>query len=157
MFLVALVIDILKNYLPQLLYNTYYYKELTKDRIIAKSVDNRFGVALAMKMIRKLDKIDLPYNIAIGATVQEEVGLRGAETSVSTIKPDIFIALDASPVDDLKGKSDSSVGKGFLLRMYDPRNTMPEYLKNALVNLANKNEIKFQYYILKVELMQLKH
>ena len=33
--------------------------------------------------------------------------------------------------------------------MYDPRNTMPEYLKNALVNLANKNKIKFQYYISK--------
>ena len=27
-------------------------------------------------MISKLDKIELPYNIAIGATVQEEVGLR---------------------------------------------------------------------------------
>ena len=126
-----------------------YYKELSKDRIIAKSVDNRFGVGLAMNMISKLDKIDLPYNIAIGATVQEEVGLRGAETSVNTIKPDVFIALDASPVDDLDGKSDYSLGKGFLLRMYDPRNTMPEYLKNALVNLANKNEIKFQYYISK--------
>ena len=124
-------------------------KKLSKDRIIAKSVDNRFGVGLAMKMISKLDKIELPYNIAIGATVQEEVGLRGAETSVNTIKPDVFIALDASPVDDLNGKSDYSLGKGFLLRMYDPRNTMPEYLKNALVNLANKNKIKFQYYISK--------
>ena len=35
-----------------------------------------------------------------GATVQEEVGLRGAQTAANMIKPDLFYALDASPAND---------------------------------------------------------
>ena len=125
------------------------YEQLTEKRILAKSVDNRYGVALALEMMAELHDVDLPFNLAIGATVQEEIGLRGAETSVNAIQPDIFIALDASPVSDMNESAEIQLGKGFLLRMYDPRNTMPEYLKQAISRLAEANDIPFQYYISK--------
>ena len=70
-------------------------------RIISKAIDNRYGCGLALETIEKFANKDLPYNIAIGATVQEEIGLRGAETSVNMIHPDVFLALDASPVNDM--------------------------------------------------------
>lgn len=125
------------------------YEALTEHRILAKSVDNRYGVGLALEMIEKLHDIELPYDIYIGATVQEEVGLRGAETSVQAFQPDVFIALDASPVNDMKESEDIKLGQGFLLRMYDPRNTMPEYLKQAISRLAETHHIPHQYYISK--------
>jgi glutamyl aminopeptidase len=125
------------------------FEVLTDTRVLAKSVDNRYGVALALEMMVKLHDIELDYTLSIGATVQEEVGLRGAETAVNLLQPDMFIALDASPVNDIHSKDDIALGKGFLLRMYDPRNTMPEYLKANLVSLATKHNIPFQYYISK--------
>jgi len=125
------------------------FEQLSEHRFLAKSVDNRYGVALALDMMVALHEIELPFNLAIGATVQEEVGLRGAETSVNAIKPDIFIALDASPVSDMTEAADIQLGKGFLLRMYDPRNTMPEYLKQAISRLAESKNIMHQYYISK--------
>jgi glutamyl aminopeptidase len=125
------------------------YEPLTKHRVLAKSVDNRYGVALALDMMTKFHDIELPFDVSFGATVQEEVGLRGAETIVNTLKPDVFIALDASPVNDISDASDIALGKGFLLRMYDPRNTMPMYLKESLSQLATKHQIPFQYYISK--------
>jgi len=125
------------------------YEKLTNERVLAKSVDNRYGVALALEMMVTLHDVTLSYDLSIGATVQEEVGLRGAETSVNLLKPDMFIALDASPVNDIDAKDDIALGKGFLLRMYDPRNTMPEYLKHNIISLARKHNIKFQYFISK--------
>jgi len=125
------------------------YETLTEHRILAKSVDNRYGVGLSLDMMATLHDIDLPYDLYIGATVQEEVGLRGAETAVQAFKPDIFIALDASPVNDMNESEDIQLGSGFLLRMYDPSNTMPEYLKQAISRLAETHQIPHQYYISK--------
>ncbi len=125
------------------------YEILSEHRVLAKSVDNRYGVALALDMMTRLHDVTLDFDLSIGATVQEEVGLRGAETAVNVLKPDVFIALDASPVNDLTDQDDIALGKGFLLRMYDPRNTMPGYLKQNFIALATKHHIPFQYYISK--------
>jgi len=123
--------------------------QLNTNRYLAKSVDNRYGVGLALHLIEALKDENLDYDLYIGATVQEEVGLRGAETSINMIEPDVFIALDASPMNDMNEQSDNGLNKGFLLRMYDPRNTMPEYLKQNIESLAKKHRIPYQHYISK--------
>jgi len=125
------------------------FEQLTEHRFLAKAVDNRYGVGLALELIEALKDQTLDYDLFIGATVQEEVGLRGAETSINTIEPDVFIALDASPMNDASGDTDNGLNKGFLLRMFDPRNTMPEYLKQNIVSLAERHNIPYQYYISK--------
>ena len=116
-------------------------------RLIAKSVDNRYGCGLALETVEAYHEIDLPFTLVIGATVQEEVGLRGAETAVNMLNPDIFLALDASPVNDaLDKESLAGLGKGFLLRMYDPRNVMHQGTMQFFVELAKKHHIPFQYF-----------
>lgn len=125
------------------------FLKLTNHRYLAKSVDNRYGVGLALYMIEALKDETLDYDLYIGATVQEEVGLRGAETSINMIQPDVFIALDASPMNDMNEPADNGLNQGFLLRMFDPRNTMPEYLKQNIASLAKKHHIPYQYYISK--------
>lgn len=116
-------------------------------KVIAKAVDNRWGTGMAIELIRDLNDVDLEFNIAIGATVQEEVGLRGAVTSSYKLKPDMFIALDASPLNDLRDVNASGkMGEGFLVRLYDPRNIMKPSLFKYIKDVAKKNNIKHQVY-----------
>lgn len=119
-------------------------------RVISKAIDNRYGCGLAMDAIEAFHDIDLPYHVAIGATVQEEVGLRGAESAVNKIKPNVFIALDASPVNDMTDRDSlAGLGRGCLLRVYDPRNIMPKALLAYFRELANTHGIKAQDYMSK--------
>lgn len=118
-----------------------------KEKVIAKAVDNRWGCGMAIELIRDLHDVSFDYNIAIGATVQEEVGLRGAKTSSYLLDPDMFIALDASPLNDLRDKTSSGkMGEGFLIRLYDPRNIMKPSLFKYIKDVSKENNIKHQVY-----------
>ena len=72
-------------------------------KIMAKAWDNRYGCGLAIELLKELKDETLPNTLYSGATVQEEVGLRGAQTAANMIQPDIFYALDASPANDASG------------------------------------------------------
>lgn len=118
-----------------------------KKRVIAKAVDNRWGCGMALELIKDLHDQTFEFNLAIGATVQEEVGLRGAGTSTYKIKPDMFIALDASPLNDLSDSlSPVKLDGGFLVRLYDPRNIMKPSLFGYFKDLAKNSKIKHQVY-----------
>lgn len=123
-----------------------FTKTANANRFISKAVDNRFGVALALEAIKEFNDIDLNVNLIIGATVQEEVGLRGAQTSVNKFKPDMFIALDASPVNDLVEVTNAELGKGFLVRIFDPRNVMHQGLMKYFREIAENNKIAYQHF-----------
>ena len=66
--------------------------------VIAKALDNRFGVATLIELVR-----NAPANIDLLAafTVQEEIGLRGAKVAAYAFNPDLGIAVDATPANDL--------------------------------------------------------
>ena len=131
-----------------IVYDNPYAQTANKHRIIAKSIDNRYGCGLALETIKAFSDVELPYTLVVGATVQEEVGLRGAETSVNLFNPDVFLALDASPVNDaLDPETLGGLGKGFLLRMYDPRNVMHQGTMDYFIKLATKKNIPFQYFV----------
>jgi len=130
------------------LYDNPFAETANPHRIISKSIDNRYGCGLALEAIQAFHDVDLPFTLVIGASVQEEVGLRGAETSVDLFDPDIFLALDASPVNDALDKQAlGGLGKGFLLRIYDPRNVMHQGILEFFVDLAKKHDILCQYFV----------
>jgi len=122
----------------------------TKDgkKHISKAWDNRFGCAMSLDILDTLKNEDLPCSLYSGATVQEEVGLRGAATATAKVDPDIFLAVDCSPCadsfdgDEISGK----LNEGFLIRFYDPNAIMHQGIKKHIESLAEKNNIKFQYY-----------
>ncbi|MEW5321017.1 M42 family metallopeptidase [Geobacillus thermoleovorans] len=89
--------------------------------VMAKAWDNRFGCGLAIELLKELNGETVPNVLYAGATVQEEVGLRGAQTAASMIDPDIFFALEASPANDMSGDKQAfgHIGKGALIRLYD--------------------------------------
>src|SRR6185503_702424 len=61
------------------------------DLLLAKAWDNRVGCALAAETARRLRGRSHPNTLFAVATVQEEVGLRGAQTAAFTVKPDVAL------------------------------------------------------------------
>jgi endoglucanase len=66
--------------------------------IMAKSIDDRIGVATLIELVK-----NSPPNIDLCAafSVQEEIGLRGAKVAAQYFNPDMAIAIDSTPADDL--------------------------------------------------------
>jgi len=121
-----------------------------KKRVISKAVDNRMGVGVTLELISHFHLKDLPFNLAIGATVQEEVGMRGAGTISNIIKPDMFIAMDSSPINDiLEPQNLGKMGEGCMIRIYDPGIIVPEKVVDYYVDVAKRYKVKHQFYISK--------
>jgi len=125
-------------------HNNYTF---TKDgkKIISKAWDDRFGSAMALDLLESIKKEELPCKFVAGANVQEEVGLRGAQTSSFMIKPDVFIAVDCSPCSDTFEETEvgGTLGKGFMIRFYDPRAIMHQGMKMFVESVAKKHSIPF--------------
>lgn len=66
--------------------------------MMAKSIDDRIGVATLIELLKQS-----PSNVDLCAafSVQEEIGLRGAKVAAQYFKPDLAIAIDSTPANDL--------------------------------------------------------
>ncbi|KGP73679.1 M42 family metallopeptidase [Pontibacillus yanchengensis] len=118
-------------------------------KILAKAWDNRYGCGLSIELLKELQNETLPNELYSGATVQEEVGLRGAQTAANMIQPDIFYALDASPANDMSGdeKEFGQLGKGALLRIFDKTMVTHKGIREFILDTAETNDIPYQYFI----------
>jgi len=132
----------------QITFENNYKESADGKKIFSKAWDNRFGSAMALHILETVNKNEIPCKLYAGANVQEEVGLRGAITSSFKIKPDLFIAVDCSPCADTFDDSlvGGSLGRGFMIRFYDPRALLHQGMKKFIEETATKNKIKFQYY-----------
>jgi len=70
---------------------------------LAKAWDDRIACAALIEVMRRFQRTSHPNQIFYAATVQEEIGLRGGETSAQIIKPDIGIAIEVGVVKDAPG------------------------------------------------------
>lgn len=118
-------------------------------KILAKAWDNRYGCGLSIELLKELKNETLPNTLFSGATVQEEVGLRGAQTAANMIKPDIFFALDASPANDMSGDKNEfgQLGKGTLLRILDRSMVTHKGMREFVLDIAESNNIPYQYFV----------
>ena len=123
------------------------FKQLTKDRYLCKAWDNRYGCTIIIDILQSLKDVSLPFDLYIGANVQEEVGLRGAKVSSHMIKPDIAFVVDCSPANDLIGDKSGELGKGTLLRFYDRAMLLQPAFKDYMLELFDQHEVKYQYYV----------
>ena len=118
-------------------------------KILAKAWDNRYGCGLAIELLKELENEEVPNQLYSGATVQEEVGLRGAAVAANMIQPDIFYALDASPANDMSGdkKEFGQLGKGALLRIFDRTMITHHGMRDFVLDTAESNDIPYQYFV----------
>ncbi len=121
---------------------------LNKNKFVCRAIDNRMGGFMIAEVARLLkeNKKKLPFGLYIVNSVQEEIGLRGAEMITQTIKPNIAIVTDVchdttTPMIDKKIEGDLQIGKGPVIA-YAP--AVQNKLRDLIVDTAINNKINFQ-------------
>lgn len=120
------------------------------DTYVGKAIDNRVGVFVMIEALRQLRSNEV--SIYAVATVQEEVGLRGAGTSAFTIEPDITIALDVTLACDYPGPTEvdriTQLGEGVAIKIMDSSLICHPKLVDHFRELAEAESIPHQMEIL---------
>ena len=120
--------------------------------LMAKAWDDRIGCALFMDVIRELDNEDHPNQVFGVGTVQEEVGLRGATTSVECVKPHVGLALEVSIAGDMPGisedKAPDKLGKGPSIILYDGSMIPNVKLRDLAISTAKDEDIPIQFTLM---------
>jgi putative aminopeptidase FrvX len=116
---------------------------------LGKAWDDRVGCAIIVEAMRRLAHAQHPNRIYYAATVQEEVGGRGAHAASDLIKPDIGIGLEGGVTVDTPGthpeESQVKLGSGPALFLYDS-SELPNRKLVAFVNQsARAASIPLQY------------
>lgn len=121
---------------------------LNKNKFVCRGLDNRMGGFMIAEVARMLkeNKINLPFGLYITNSVQEEIGLRGAEMISNTIKPNVAIVTDVchdttTPMIDKKKEGLTKIGAGPVIS-YAP--AVQNKLRELLINTAEKHNIPFQ-------------
>ncbi|MGB9767416.1 MULTISPECIES: M42 family metallopeptidase [Dictyoglomus] len=118
------------------------------DFLLAKAWDDRVGCALLVEIIKELKNIDHPNTIYGAATVQEEIGLRGATTSSFVVNPDVAIILESDIATDVPGINEEKriyLGKGPSIIIYDATMIPNSNLRRIFIETAEKLNIPIQY------------
>jgi endoglucanase len=117
--------------------------------LMAKAWDNRYGCAAVVEILRALRGEDHPNTVFGVATVQEEVGLRGAQTIANVVAPDIGVALDTGIGGDVPGvKPDEAQGKlgnGPVILLYDGSMIPHVRLRDFVVETAEREGVPYQF------------
>lgn len=115
---------------------------------LSKAFDDRVGVALMISSLQALKDGEHPNTIFGVATVQEEVGVRGATTSVRAVDPDVAIVLESDIAGDVPGikpeESSVKLGKGPTVLIYDARMIPNLMLRDYLIDTAKEIEVPVQ-------------
>ncbi len=116
--------------------------------LLAKAFDNRLGCGLVIETLRHFKDVSHPNNLYGVATVMEEVGVRGATTSVRAIDPDVALVLEVDIAGDVPGikpeQSRAKLGAGPSILMYD-RGMLPNLkLRDLVIDTAAELEIPLQ-------------
>lgn len=121
---------------------------LNKDKFVCRALDNRMGGFMIAEVARLLheNKKKLPFGLYITNSVQEEIGLRGAEMITQTIKPNVAIVTDVThdtttPMINQKIQGYAEIGKGPVVA-YAP--AVQQKLRDLITDTAEKNKIPFQ-------------
>ena len=121
---------------------------LNKNKFVCRAIDNRAGGFMIAEVARLLkeNKDKLPFCLYVTNSVQEEIGLRGAEMITNTLKPDVAIVTDvthdtSTPMIEAKKQGDAKIGKGPVIT-YAP--AVQNNLREKIISIAEKNKIPYQ-------------
>ena len=118
----------------------------------SKSLDNRLAVFILIEALRELKDKEVPYDVYGVFTVQEEVGIRGANVSAMRINPDFGFGLDTTIAYDLPGAAAhekiTSLGDGAAIKIMDASTICDYRMVDYMKKTADKHGIKWQPEIL---------
>lgn len=121
---------------------------LNGDKFVCRAIDNRAGGFMIAEVARLLhvNKKKLPFGLYITNSVQEEIGLRGAQMIAERIKPNVAIVTDVThdtttPMIDQKIQGTAEIGNGPVVA-YAP--AVQQKLRDRITETAEKKKIPFQ-------------
>ncbi len=121
---------------------------INKNKFVCRAIDNRMGGFMIAQVARLVseNKIDLPFGLYVTNSVQEEVGLRGAEMIAKNIKPNIALVTDvchdtSTPMINQKEQGSIELGKGPVIS-YAP--AVHNKLRDKIIKVAKSKKIPFQ-------------
>lgn len=116
---------------------------------LSKAFDDRVGCALVVEALRHFAESPHPNTLYGVATVQEEVGTRGAKTSAAVIDPDVAIILESDIAGDVPGiepeQSAVKLGHGPSLLVYDVRMIPNTKFRDLVIDTAAEEGIPLQF------------
>ncbi len=122
--------------------------EMNNKYFVGRALDNRAGGFIIAEVARRIaeNKVKLPFGLYVVNSVQEEIGLRGAEMMAHRIKPDLAIVTDVthdtqSPMYDKKMSGDTTAGKGPAIT-YGP--AVQNNVRDMIIDVAQSKKIPFQ-------------
>jgi endoglucanase len=120
------------------------------NRLVAKSMDDRAGVAVLIETMRSLKST--PHDLYFVFTTQEEVGTRGAAAAAFGVDPEIGIAVDVTPTGDTPNalKMEMQLGKGPCIKIRDAKMLSDPRVADWMMSTAEKARIPFQREVLLV-------
>jgi endoglucanase len=120
------------------------------DCVNCKSIDNRISVYILIEILRKIK--NPPYDVYGVFTVQEEMGMRGANVATHLINPDFALALDTTIAFDVPGAQEhekvTSLGEGAAIKIMDASVICDSRMVEFLKSTAAENSITWQPEIL---------
>ncbi|WP_430612887.1 M42 family metallopeptidase [Flavobacterium sp. JP2137] len=121
---------------------------LNGNKFVCRALDNRVGGFMIAEVARLLKENGkkLPFGLYITNSVQEEIGLRGAEMIAQTLKPNIAIVTDvchdsSTPMVDKKIEGEIKIGRGPVIT-YAP--AVQNHLRDLIIDTAESEKIPFQ-------------
>ncbi|MGQ0793916.1 MAG: M42 family metallopeptidase [Deltaproteobacteria bacterium] len=123
----------------------------TEEAIISKAIDDRVGLFVMLEALRR--KSALGCDLYVTATVQEEMGLRGANVIVPALEPDFAVVLEGTVSNDLPGVADhktlAKTGRGPEIRLSDKYLLADRALSFYMMKLAEARGIPYQVTVKK--------
>lgn len=120
------------------------------DLVTCKSLDNRSGLYVMIEAVRALAEHEC--EVVAVASVQEEVGLRGARVATSRVRPAIGLAIDTTLANDAPGGKPheriTALGAGAAVKVYDSSAIVPGEIVDHLVALAEGRDIPHQLEVM---------
>ena len=117
---------------------------------IGKAFDDRVGTFVGLEALRRIvsQKVEHPNTLFVGGTVQEEVGLRGANTVANVVDADVAFALEVDIAGDVPGikasEAPTKMGKGPSILTFDASMIPNQELKKFVVDTAESEGIPYQ-------------
>lgn len=130
--------------------NTKFEILNNSNRYLAKAFDDRVGLAVITEVVRNLQNTTLGCDIKLAATVQEEVGMRGAEIVFASTAPDIVLNVEVGIARDFPklltpGSSNPRLGYGPSIFVYDGSLIPNNLLVDWTLSVAQANDIQTQF------------
>ena len=127
----------------------YYNEFANSDLLCAKALDDRVGCAVLVQLLKDLQNQEFAGTLYAVFTVQEEVGLRGAQVVAHNIKPDYAIALDTVPAGDTPDVNfikefPVGISKGPLLQLMSRSFLLNPIMKKLMLGVCERSKAPYQ-------------